>query len=54
MKRYLIYANDHIIWNEKKGDWEHNDVFYGTWLDAHKYARAKYGKRYRLIEGETD
>lgn len=48
MQRYLIYADDYITWNKKKGDWNHNDEFTGTFLDAHEYARKKYGKRYTL------
>ncbi len=48
MQRYLIYADDYITWNKEKEDWDNNDEFIGTYLDAHEYARKKYGKRYTL------
>lgn len=48
MQRFLIYADNYITWNKEKNDWDHSDVFIGTYLDAHKYARSKYGKRYTL------
>lgn len=48
MQRFLIYADDYITWNKEKEDWNHCDEFTGTHLDAHKYARSKYGKRYDL------
>lgn len=46
--RFLIYADDYITWNPEKNDWNHNDEFIGNYLDAHKYARLKYGKRYTI------
>ena len=36
ISRYLIYADDYITWNEKIGDWNNNDEFTGTFLDAHE------------------
>ena len=48
MQCYLIYADDFITWNKQKKDWNHNDEFTGSYLDAHEYARKKYGKRYTL------
>jgi len=48
MQRFLIYADDYITWNKQKNDWNHSDEFTGTYLDAHEYARSKYGKRYTL------
>lgn len=51
ISRYLIYADDYITWNEKIGDWNYNDEFTGTCLDAHEYARKKYGKKYVIHNG---
>ena len=48
MQRYLIYADNLIKWNKEKGDWDNNDEFTGTYLDAHEYARKKYGKYYTI------
>jgi len=51
ISRFLIYADDYITWNDKIGDWNYNDEFTGTFLDAHSYARSKYGKKYVLQNG---
>ena len=51
ISRYLIYADDYITWNDKIGDWNYNDEFTGTYLDAHEYARKKYGKKYVIYNG---
>ena len=48
MQRFLIYADNYIKWNKEKGDWDNNDEFTGTFWDAHKYARKKYGKHYTI------
>jgi len=48
MQRYLIYADNLIKWNKEKDDWDNNDEFTGTYLDAHEYARKKYGKYYTI------
>jgi len=45
---YLIYADNLIKWNKEKDDWDNNDEFTGTYLDAHEYARKKYGKYYTI------
>jgi len=47
-KRFLIYADDYITWNEDKNDWNHSAEFTGTYLNAHEYARSLYGKKYTL------
>ena len=46
--RFLIYADDYIVWDKDKGDWGHNDEYVGEWLDAHHYAHRKYGKKYTM------
>jgi len=51
ISRFLIYADDYITWNDKIGEWNYNDEFTGTFLDAHSYARSKYGKKYVLQNG---
>lgn len=48
VRRYLIYADDYGTWNEKIGDWNHNDEFTGTYSDACEYARKKYGKKFTI------
>ena len=48
MQRFLIYADDYITWNEDKNDWNHSAEFTGTRLNANKYARSLYGKKYTL------
>jgi hypothetical protein len=48
MQRFLIYADDYITWNKQKNGWNHSNEFTGTYLDAHEYARSKYGKHYTL------
>ena len=48
ISRFFIYADDFITWNDKIGEWNYNDEFTGTFLDAHSYARSKYGKKYVL------
>ena len=48
MQRFLIYADYYITWNKEKNDWNHSDEFTGRFLEAHEYARSKYGKRYTL------
>lgn len=53
MKHFLIYADRYITWNEQKNDWNHTDEFIGTYLDAHEYARSKYGKYYTLFVAEN-
>lgn len=45
---FLIYADNYIVWNDEKQDFNHNDTYKGTFLDAHQYARNKYGKYYTL------
>jgi hypothetical protein len=53
VNRYLIYADDYITWNEKIDDWNNNDEFTGTYLDAHEYATKKYGKKYTIHDITT-
>jgi hypothetical protein len=48
MQRFLIYADNYIEWNKEKDDFDNNDEFTGSYLDAHEYARKKYGKYYTL------
>tara|TARA_R110002110_G_scaffold292123_1_gene506237 strand:+ start:342 stop:530 length:189 start_codon:yes stop_codon:yes gene_type:complete len=45
---HVIYADDYVKWNKEKGDFDSNDKFTGSYLDAHEYARKKYGKRYTI------
>ncbi len=51
ISRYLIYADDYITWNEKTRDWNNNDELTGTYLDAHEYAKKKYGNKYVIHNG---
>lgn len=48
MKLFLIYADDFIKWDNELNDFQYNDQYFGYFLDAHEYARKKYGKKYVL------
>ena len=49
IKKYYIYSNS-CKWDNIIGDFIPDDSFTGTYLDAHTYARKKYGKYYTLSE----